>query len=84
MSTPPLIDLLTEIQQGLGLAATSNLNTLSAGDNVFEAYVLSLILEAAETEGALAVIINEPQTSHVFRLRSTPSHLWNGSYSYAI
>jgi hypothetical protein len=83
MATPPLVDLLIEIQQALGLAASSNLSTSSQGDNVFEAYVFSRVLEAAQVEGATVLLINEPPTSQIFRLRTSPSHLWIGGYSYA-
>jgi hypothetical protein len=82
-SMPPLADLLQQVQDALGLAASPNLSTSSAPDNVFEAYVFALVLEAAQNEGGQIAIINEPSTSTVFRFRGSPGHLWNGNYSYA-
>ena len=45
-------DLLNEIENILGSAISPSLTTASDTSDIFEAYVFSLVLEAARTEGA--------------------------------
>ena len=63
-------ELLTQIQSTLGAAVTPSLSTASDTSDIFEAYVFSLVIEAAKTEGATVsysdVFGNIP-TTFVFR-----------------
>ena len=45
-------DLLNEIKNQLGKVITPDLTTSSAGSDIFEAYVFTIIIEAAKNEGA--------------------------------
>ena len=44
--------LLNEIENALGSATNANLSTSSAGADLYECYIWSLVLEAARQEGA--------------------------------
>lgn len=63
-------DLLTEIRTTLGTSITPSLSSASAVSDIFEAYVLSLVIQAAEAEDAIIsyqdVFGNVP-TNFVFR-----------------
>ena len=83
---PPLNTLLAQIQAALGPALTPSLTLASSGWDVFEAYVLSLILDAAETEGAAIGFLNvDGSIQTQFTFRTNPGHIWWDSqpFSYA-
>ena len=69
--------LLSEIETALGSALTPNLTAASAGSDLFEAYVFTLILRAATEEGATVTFENvdgnRPQT---FTFRTSPGQIW--------
>lgn len=81
-TTPILASLLAQIQTTLG-SVSPGLTTASAGSDIFEAYVLSVILDAADTEGATIRFRNVDGSIPVtFTFRTTPGHLWWDSAPY--
>jgi len=83
---PPLNNLLVQIQAALGPALPPSLTLASAGSDIFEAYVLSLILDAAETESAIIGFANvDGSVPTQFRFRTSPGHIWWDSqpFTYA-
>jgi len=85
-TVPPLATLLAQIQAALGPALSPNLTPASAGSDLFEAYVLSLILDAAEIEGASIGFSNvDGSVPTQFTFRTSPGHIWWDSqpFTYA-
>lgn len=83
---PPLSDLLNQIQIAIGASTTPSLTTASAGSDIFEAYVLSIIIEAAQREGGAVTFRNvDGSVPTVFTFRTSPGHIWWDSqpYTYA-
>lgn len=87
MATQPnLPALLQAIQAALGPAIIPSLTAASAGSDIFEAYVLSIILQAAGIEGAAVGFRNVNGTStNIFTFRTSPGHIWwnNQPYTHA-
>ena len=81
MATLPL--LLAQIQATIGPAMSPSLSSASAGSDLFEAYIFSLVLEAAEVEGATINFrnVSGPQTG-LFTFRTSPGHIWWDSQPY--
>ena len=80
---PIRANLLTEIGQALGAATTPALTSASAANDVYEAYLFSLVLEAAKAEGAairLECIDGGVPTSFIFR--SSPGYLNSRAHNY--
>jgi hypothetical protein len=79
--------LLQEIQVALGPAVVPSLNTSSAVNDVYEAYLFSLVLSAARTEGATVTLqcINGGQP-RPFVFRTSPGYLNSRrrNYGYAV
>lgn len=80
-------DLLNEIDGTLGAAISSSLNTASDTSDIFEAYVFSLVIEAARTEGASIVyrdVFGNTPTTFVFR--TSPGYIFstNRPYTHAV
>jgi hypothetical protein len=75
--------LLSEIQSALGQAITPNLTAASAASDLFEAYILGLVIEAARAEGASVsyedVRGNTPIT---FVFRTSPGHIFSTTHPY--
>jgi hypothetical protein len=86
MATQPnVLPLLTQIQAALAGIAP-NLTAASAGSDIFEAYVFSIVLDAAETEGATITFQNiDGSLPSVFTFRTSPGHIWSDAqpYTYA-
>jgi hypothetical protein len=85
-NSPSLASLLAQIQSAIGPSLTPSLTTASAGSDVFEAYVLSIIIDAAEIEGAAVSFRNiDGSTPTLFTFRTSPGHIWWDSqpYTYA-
>jgi hypothetical protein len=81
---PNLPDLLQAIQAALGPAILPSLTTASAGWDIFEAYVLSIILEAAEIEGATIGFRNiDGSVPTIFTFRTSPGHIWWNTQPYS-
>ncbi len=69
--------LLAEIQQTLGAAIIPSLTTASAANDLYEAYLFSLIIQAARSERASAIrfqCISGGQASP-FVFRTSPGYL---------
>lgn len=80
---PNLPDLLAQIQAAIGASVTPSLTTASAGSDIFEAYILSIIIEAAEAEGAVVSFRNvDGSVPMVFTFRTSPGHIWWNSQPY--
>jgi hypothetical protein len=79
--------LLSEIETALGSALNPNLTAASAGSDLFEAYVFSLVLSAARQEGASIRFQNVDGTSSsTFTFRTSPGHLFweHRPYTHAV
>jgi hypothetical protein len=75
--------LLDAIQSALGAAVTPGLSTSSDPSDVFEAYILSIVLDAAVEVGAQITYrnINGPTTQFVFR--TSPGFIFSTAQPYA-
>jgi hypothetical protein len=77
-------NLLTEIQARFGTSITASLSAASAASDIFEAYVLSLMIQAAEDEDAVIsyrnVFGNVP-TKFVFR--TSPGYIFSTAHPYS-
>src|SRR5689334_11022140 len=75
--------LLTAIQAALGSTISPSLTSASDTSDIFEAYVFSLILEAARIEGANVyfrdVNGNSPST---FIFRTSPGYIFSRAQPY--
>jgi hypothetical protein len=80
---PIKTDLLNEIRTTLGTSITPSLTSASAVSDIFEAYVLSLVIQAAEAEDATIsyqdVFGNVP-TNFVFR--TSPGYIFSTAHPY--
>jgi len=82
-TVPPLPALLAQIQAAIGASMTPSLTTASAGSDIFEAYILSIIIEAAEAEGAVVTFRNvDGSVPTLFTFRTSPGHIWWDSQQY--
>jgi len=80
---PIRIPLLQEIQTSLGMAVTPSLTPHSAASDIYEAYILSLVLDAAKREGATISyqdVFGKVPTTFVFR--TSPGHLFSRVHPY--
>jgi hypothetical protein len=75
--------LLAEIQTALGGSMPPSLRAVSAGSDIFEAYVLMLVIQAALEEGAQVtyrdVFGNTPTT---FVFRTSPGYIYSRAQPY--
>ena len=79
---PPLPDLLNTINVALG-NIPSSLSSASEGSDVFEAYVFSLVLQAAVAEGATVTFRNrDGSTPGSAIFRTSPGHLYSTAQNY--
>ncbi len=80
-------NLLTDIQNALGPALIPSLIVVSAATDLYEAYLFSIIIDAARAEGAIRVTFRSiTQTNpNVFIFRTSPGYLasTNQDYGYA-
>ncbi|MGB9180710.1 MAG: hypothetical protein WCB68_15875 [Pyrinomonadaceae bacterium] len=80
---PIKTDLLNEIRTTLGTSITPSLSSASAVSDIFEAYILSLVIQAAEAEDATIsyqdVFGNIP-TNFVFR--TSPGYIFSTAHPY--
>ena len=79
-------DLISSIQASLGNSIAPSLTTASATWDLYEAYIFSLILEAARSEGANVNYVNrDGSTPTVFTFRTSPGRIWSPlPYTYAV
>lgn len=69
--------LLAEIRATLGAAVAPNLTTASAGCDLFEAYIWSIIIEAARNEGAAVSYENSDcSIPGIFTFRTGPGRIY--------
>jgi len=80
-------DLLTQIQATLGSAVSPNLTTASDASDIFEAYVFSLIIEAARIEEASVTYRDVFGCNpSIFVFRTSPGYIFsrNQAYTHAV
>ena len=76
-------DMWSDISDALGMAASANLSAASAGNDLYEAYVWALVLEAAQRQGAAIRLMTRsgsPATSFYFR--TSPSSIFSRLHDY--
>ena len=75
--------LLNHIQAALGRAMNPSLTMASAASDIFEAYVFSLLLEAARTETATVSFEDvHGGTPNVFTFRTSPGFIFSTAKNY--
>jgi hypothetical protein len=80
-------DLLTDIQAALGGAVVPSLNASSHESDLYEAYVFSLVLGAAQAEGAtVSLHCVKGGVPNPFVFRTSPGAIWSRhrNYGYAV
>ena len=77
-------NLLAEIQNALGAALPPSLTTASAANDLYEAYLFTIIIDAARREGAARVAFrSRPQSSPaIFVFRTSPGYLASTTQDY--
>ena len=84
---PLRANLLAEVQQALGAAVVPSLTTSSHVNDVYEAYLFSLVIQAARVEGATVTLgcINGGMPNP-FVFRTSPGYLnsRHRNYGYAV
>lgn len=77
--------LLAEIQAALGAATVPSLNSSSAVSDLYEAYLFSLVLTAARTEGGVVSLAGRTGSPNPFVFRTSPGHIKSKrrNYGYA-
>src|ERR1700753_276589 len=77
-------DLLDEISSILSSTVTPSLTVGSKGDDLYEAYVWSIVVDAAKNRGATVRFKdrNGKDVETTFYFRTSPGELWWGSYDY--
>lgn len=76
-------ELLNEVQAALGAALPPALSSASAVSDLFEAYILTLVIRAALAEGATVSYVNvggAPAQAFVFR--TSPGYIWSTTQPY--
>jgi len=80
---PIRAQLLTDIEQVLGSAVRPSLTSASAADDIYEAYLFSIVISAARLEGAavryLCVSGGRPD---IFVFRTGPGHIGSRVHNY--
>jgi hypothetical protein len=72
-----------EISAAIGSATSANLSAASTGNDLYECYIWSLVLEAARREGATIRLMTRygvPATSFYFR--TSPSSIFSTAHDY--
>jgi hypothetical protein len=76
--------LISNIKAALSSALSPNLTAGSKGDDLYEAYIWSVVLDAARNKGA-KILFKDIQgniASGVFTFRTSPSEIWWSSENY--
>lgn len=78
-------DLLAEIKGALGGAIAPNLTARSQGADLYEAYVWSLVVEAARSEGASISFLNVfgGRVTADFIFRTSPGNIFSATQPYS-
>ena len=80
---PIKADLLNEINNAIN-RLPSNLSSISALDNIYEVYLFSLILKAAQNEGASVNLINQNNLNPtVLHFRASPGFISSDRHDYS-
>jgi hypothetical protein len=75
--------LLADIQQSLGPSLVPSLTVSSAASDIYEAYIFSLICEAAIAEGATVTFQSRTNTSATtFVFRTSPGYINSTTHDY--
>ena len=80
---PLTLGMWNDISAALYTAASANLSAASAGNDLYEAYIWTLVLDAARREGATIRFITRsgnPATSFYFR--TSPSSIYSTRHDY--
>ena len=80
-------DLLNEIRNTLGAALPPNLTSVSAASDIFEAFVFSLVIQAARAEGATVTyetVAGAAPTQFIFRTSPGQVYSTKESYTHAV
>lgn len=84
----PITDeLLNEVQTALGAAVSPALSSASAVSDLFEAYILTLVIRAAQVEGAIVRYVDaNGAPAQAFVFRTSPGYIWSTTqpYTYAV
>jgi hypothetical protein len=76
-------DLLDHIRGALGAAIAPSLTTASAGDDLFEAFLLAKLVEAAKLEGATVTYRDVTgRAATVLVLRTSPGQIYSTRQNY--
>ncbi len=75
--------LLSDIQRVLGQAIVPSLTTASAANDIYEAYLFSLICDAATVEGAIVTFSSHSRASPGnFVFRTSPGYINSTAHDY--
>jgi hypothetical protein len=78
-----LNSLLNEIRSAIG-NLPSNLTSSSTIDNIYEVYLFTLVLQAAQNEGATIRLLNPNNTNpSTLYFRTSPGHLTSTAHNYS-
>lgn len=72
-----------EISSAIGLATSANLSAASAGNDLYECYIWSLVLQAARREGAtIRLMTRHGVPASSFYFRTSPSSIFSTTHDY--
>jgi hypothetical protein len=76
--------LIANIKAALSSALSPNLTVGSQGDDLYEAYIWSVILDAARNKGATILFkdVNGNTPAGIFNFRTSPGEIWWSSRNY--
>ena len=76
-------DMWNDISHALGMAASANLSAASAGNDLYEAYVWTLVLEAASRQGAtIRLMTRSGNLATHFHFRTSPTSIFSTLHDY--
>jgi len=76
-------DLWNQIRTSLGAVPSTNLSSVSSGNDLYEAYIWSIVLEAAKKMGATVTLKNRlGQNANSFWFRTSPSGIASDAHPY--
>lgn len=80
---PLRADMWIEIQNAIKSASTANLSAASSGNDLYECYIWSLVLNAARREGAnIKLKTRSGATAKNFYFRTSPSAIFSNQHDY--
>ena len=76
-------DMWNDITHALGMAASANLSAASTGNDLYEAYVWTLVLEAARRQGAtIRLMTRSGKLATSFYFRTSPTSIFSSLHDY--